>query len=69
MAAFERVLEGIKQVLLVTEEIKRLSENVKALGTEVRDIDRRVARLEGVVVGQSQANVIASRKRLPKKDP
>jgi hypothetical protein len=66
MAAFERVLEGIKQVLLATEEIKRLSENVKALGVEVRDIDRRVARLEGVVVGQSQAN--ASRKRLPKKD-
>ena len=29
MAAFERVLEGIKQVLLATEEIKRLSENVE----------------------------------------
>jgi hypothetical protein len=31
MAAFERVLEGMKQVLLATEDIKRLSEGVKAL--------------------------------------
>ncbi len=68
MAAFERVLEGIKQVLLATEEIKRLSENVRALGSEVRDIDRRVARLEGVVVGQAQASAASTRKRITRKD-
>ncbi len=68
MAAFERVLEGIKQVLLATEEIRRLSENVKALGAEVREIDRRVARLEGVVVGQAQATATSTRKRITKKD-
>lgn len=68
MAAFERVLDGIKQVLLATEDIKRLSENVKALGIEVRDIDRRVARLEGVVVGQAQAAAVPGRKRILKKD-
>ncbi len=68
MAAFERVLEGIKQVLLATEEIKRLSENVKALCAEVREIDRRVARLEGVVVGQAQATAAVTRKRITKKD-
>jgi hypothetical protein len=63
MAALDRVLDGIKQVLMVTEEIKRLSESVKMLGLEVRDIDRRVARLEGVVVGQARA---VARKRLPR---
>ncbi|MFN0302746.1 MAG: hypothetical protein ACKVQU_20620 [Burkholderiales bacterium] len=68
MAAFERVLEGIKQVLLANEEIKRLSENVKALSVEVREIDRRVARLEGVVVGQAQATAAVTRKRINKKD-
>jgi hypothetical protein len=55
MAAFDRVLEGIKQVLLATEEIKRLSANVHALGTEVRELDRRLARVEGVILGQAQA--------------
>ena len=66
MSGFDRVLEGIKAVLLATEEIKRLSANVQTLSGEVRDIDRRVSRLEGVVVGQAQANA-APRKRLPKK--
>ncbi|HET6801319.1 MAG TPA: hypothetical protein VFI50_01635 [Casimicrobiaceae bacterium] len=55
MAAFDRVLDGVKQVLLVAEEIKRLSESVKTLGVELRDVDRRVARLEGILVGQAQA--------------
>jgi hypothetical protein len=32
MAGFEGVPEGIKQVLLATQEIKRLSENVRAPG-------------------------------------
>jgi vacuolar-type H+-ATPase subunit D/Vma8 len=64
MAALDRILEGIKQVLMMTEEIKRLSESVKMLGLEVRDIDRRVARLEGVVVGQTQAG---ARKRLSRR--
>jgi len=66
MSGFDRVLEGIKAVLLATEEIKRLSANVQTLSGEVRDIDRRVSRLEGVVVGQAQASA-APRKRLQKK--
>jgi hypothetical protein len=66
MAAFDRVLEGIKQVLLATEEIKRLSAGVQELGIEVRDIDRRVSRLEGVLVGQAQTGS-APRKRIAKK--
>jgi hypothetical protein len=66
MAAFDRVLDGIKQVLLMTEEIKRLSGNVTALGIEMRDIDRRVSRLEGVIVGRSQPGT-RPRKRLERK--
>jgi len=64
MTAFDRVLDGLKQVLLMTEEIKRLSGNVTALGVDVRDIDRRLSRLEGVIVGQSQSRA-APRKRIP----
>lgn len=66
MAGFDRVLDGVKAVLLATEEIKRLSANVQTLSGEVREIDRRLSRLEGVVVGQAQA-VAAHRRRLPRK--
>ena len=66
MAGFDRVLDGIKAVLLVTEEIKRLSANVSTLSNELREIDRRLSRLEGVVVGQAQG-AAAPRKRLPKR--
>ena len=68
MAAFERVLEGTKQVPLAAEDIKRLSENVKALGVEVRNIDRQVARVEGIIVGQAKSVAAPARKRITKKD-
>ena len=45
MSAFDRVLEGVKQVLLLTEEIKRLSESVTALAIEVREIARLLVRI------------------------
>ena len=41
MAAFDRILDGIKEVLRATDEIKRLSEGVKMLAIEIRDIDCR----------------------------
>jgi hypothetical protein len=71
MPGFDRVLDGIKAVLLATEEIKRLSTNVSNLSGEVRQIDRRVSWLEGMIVGQAQGaaaakGVAAPRKRLPK---
>lgn len=67
MSGAERVLEGIKAVLLATEEIKRLSASIQLMSAEVREIDRRVSRLEGVIVGQAQG-AAAARKRLPKKE-
>jgi hypothetical protein len=46
VSAFERVLEGLREVLRATDEIKRLSDGLKALAIEVRDIDRRLVRIE-----------------------
>lgn len=66
MSAFDRVLEGIKQVLLVSEDIKRLSEGVKELSGELRDLDRRVARIEGMVEVAKVQSASGSRRRLPK---
>lgn len=67
MSGFERILDGVKAVLLATEEIKRLAASVSALSGEVREIDRRVSRLEGMLIGQAQSAAGMSG-RLPKKD-
>jgi hypothetical protein len=67
MSAFERVLQGVKQVLLVAEDVKQLSQTVRTLGIEVRDIDRRLARLEGVVAATAARTGPVPRKRLTKR--
>ncbi len=67
MSAFERVLQGVKQVLLVAEDVKRLSETVRTLGIEVRNVNRRLARLEGVVAVAAAQTGHTPRKRLTKR--
>ncbi len=65
MSAFERVLDGIREVLKATDEIKRLSEGVKSLSIEVRELDRRLIRLETMVeIAQAHAGKTTAR-RLP----
>jgi hypothetical protein len=68
VSAFDRILDGVKQVLLITEEIKRLSEHVKILSIEVREIDRRLARIEGMVEAAKAQGAPRAVKRLPKPD-
>jgi methyl-accepting chemotaxis protein len=46
MAAFDQIVEGVKEVLRMSGEIKRLADAVRELGSEVRDIDRRLVRIE-----------------------
>jgi archaellum component FlaC len=70
------ILAGIKQVILLQENVERLQEDVAALARDVGrmrdyagDIDRRVARIEGVMEGYGRATQAASasrQKRLPK---
>jgi len=66
MSAFERVLDGIREVLRATEEIKRLSEGLKAIAVEVRDIDRRLVRIETIAEIAKARGARSGRKRLPK---
>jgi hypothetical protein len=49
MAALEQIIEGVREVLKMSGEIKRLSETVRDVSVELRDLDRRVVRLETVV--------------------
>lgn len=63
MTAFDRILDGIKEVLRATDEIKRLSEGVKMLAIEVRDIDRRLVRIETMAeIAKTQGAGRSSRK-------
>lgn len=73
MGAVGDILSGIKQVILLQENIARLQKDVEGLAQDVRrirdyagDIDKRVARIEGVMEGYGRAS--SSRHRvLPKK--
>jgi hypothetical protein len=62
MAALDRILDGIREVLRLTDEVKRLSDGLKELAVQVRDIDRRVVRIETL----AEIAKTAAARRLPK---
>ena len=62
MSVFDRVLTGIKDVILIREEVSQLSEVVKVLMVDVREHDRRLIRLETLAEVDGQP----ARRRLPK---
>lgn len=47
MSAIKDALEAIREAVKLVDEVKRTTGRISELTTEVRDIDRRVARLEG----------------------
>jgi len=69
------ILTGIKQVILLQENIARLQRDVEVLAQDVRrirdyagEIDTRVARIEGVMEGYGRAAASSSpQKSLPRK--
>ena len=70
MSAIGDILGGIKQVLLLQENVARIEKNFEGLATDVRrtrdyaeGIDRRVTRLEGFLEGAAAAS--ASRRKPP----
>ena len=66
MSGLDRIINGIKEVLRMSDEIKRVSEALKLLAIEVRDIDKRLIRIETFAeVAKAQGGRGAG-KRLPK---
>jgi hypothetical protein len=77
MGTVSDILAGVKQVILLQENLERLQKDVELLARDVGrirdyagDIDRRVARIEGVMEGYGRATAQAApgprAKRLPK---
>jgi len=46
MSALDKVFGLLKDVIVLTNEVKAIGQTAKALGADVRDLDRRVTRLE-----------------------
>jgi archaellum component FlaC len=75
MGTVSDILAGIKQVILLQENVDRLRRDVEVLARDVGrirdyagDIDRRVARIEGVMEGYGRATAArpSRQPRLPK---
>lgn len=49
MSAFADIMNGLKTVMTLTEKVEGLSKDTDALRTELRDIDRRLIRVETII--------------------
>jgi hypothetical protein len=75
MSAIADILAGIKQVILLREDVTRLQRDLEFLSQDVRrirdyagEIDKRVARIEGVMEGVARASAQPPpTRRIPKK--
>lgn len=72
MSAFSDAMKAIREVILMQSRIDNLhaalaaqSDQMKTLATTVIEMDRRLARLEGMIEGVAMAG--RARRRLPEK--
>lgn len=52
MSWFDKVLDAVQTAAVIGERVERLGQSVAAIAVELRDLDRRVARLEGAIALQ-----------------
>lgn len=63
MSVLERVLAGVKDVLLLREDVSRMSRDQIELKTDVLDHEKRLIRIETMIEMGGRA---APQRRLPK---
>ncbi len=49
MSALNRLLESVREVIVLGSEMKRLNDDVRDLALEVRDHERRLVRIETLI--------------------
>jgi hypothetical protein len=49
MSAFGDIMSGLKTVMSLTEKVEGLSKDADGLRSELRDMDRRLIRLETII--------------------
>lgn len=62
---FDRVLEAVQTAAVIGERVERLGDSVADMASEMRDLDRRVARLEGAVAAGGGGGKPGKPKLLP----
>jgi hypothetical protein len=50
---FDRIVDAIQTAAMIGERVERLSGSVADLAVELRELDRRVSRLEGAVAARA----------------
>jgi hypothetical protein len=72
MTVLKEVLDGVRQVLALTEEVRRHATAASALAREVREMDARLIGVEAkveVVLGMASARAAGSKAVLPAASP
>ncbi|MDN5928370.1 MAG: hypothetical protein L0I29_14965 [Hyphomicrobiales bacterium] len=49
MSALGDIMTGLKTVMGLTEKVEGLTKDIDAVSAELRDVDRRVVRLETII--------------------
>jgi hypothetical protein len=50
---FDKIVDAIHAAAVIGERVERLSRSVAELAVEMRDLDRRLARLEGAAAART----------------
>jgi hypothetical protein len=50
---FDRIVDAVQTAAVIGERVERLGRSVADLAVELRDLDRRVSRLEGAVAARA----------------
>ena len=68
---FAKVFDALQQAIVLADRVETLSGAVESMAREVREMDRRLSRIEGALgTGQGNARSPAPPPRLPwPKDP
>jgi hypothetical protein len=57
---FDKIVDAVQTAALTGERVERLGRSVADLAIEVRDLDRRVARLEGALAARAMMRSTAA---------
>ena len=49
MSWFDKILQAVQTAAVIGERVERLSDSVSGIAVEMREMDRRLSRLEGAV--------------------
>ncbi len=65
MSWVDRVVDAVQTAAVIGERVERLSDSVAEMAVEMRNLDRRVARLEGATAATAKAGSSSQPRRLP----